>query len=128
VTDALPFTDWRDEITVELSEAQVALAAATAELHAAETSLADAKVQHQALRDAVTVLRPPISSAIGRRVGNSDESVREAGNAVARARGAVTALRDRCADLEEGLKQLAQLVAPVAEAEVTSTEELADAT
>ena len=110
----LPFDAWREEMQAELAEAQQALATSTAELRAAEASFDAAKAQHEALREATAPLRSP-AYAIAARLRHADEDLHDLGNAVARARVAVTSGRERCADLEEALRQVAQLSAPAAE-------------
>ena len=81
---ALPFDTWRRELEADLQTAQVALTEATSAMLAAEAARDVATAQHQAIRDALAPLRPPIASALARRVRYADENAREAANGVAR--------------------------------------------
>src|SRR4029077_21011505 len=128
---ALPFGAWRDELEAELTEAQQAIAEALADLLAAEAAHEAAREQHQTLRDAIAVLRPPVASAIAQRVRFADEALHDAaggggrgGGAGPVARGAVAGRHDRRADLEQPLRELAHLTAAAA---VGEEKEQADA-
>jgi chromosome segregation ATPase len=115
MTDAsLPFAAWREELAAELVEVQQALGDASAELTEAEASLNAATEAHAALRAAIATLSTP-ASAIAARVRHSDEALHDLSAAVGRSRGAVTGLRERCGDLEEALRQVAQLTSPADE-------------
>jgi chromosome segregation ATPase len=108
---ALPFSIWREEIEAELAQAQQEITAATVAIHAAELSYNAVKAQHEAMRNAILPLRQPLASALAARVRHSEESVHAAGRDMVCARGAVTGLRDRRADIEEALRQIEQLLA-----------------
>jgi chromosome segregation ATPase len=124
MTDAgLPFSEWREQLEEDLAEAREAFATASVDLQAAKVSHDAARGQHEAARAAVGVLRQPIAQALAARLRHFDEGVHDAAAAVARARGALSGASDRVADLEQALREIAQLMAPAAE-----EEEAADAT
>ena len=117
MTDAaLPFAEWHSEITEELATVQEALIPATADLRDAEEAHATAQVRHTAIREAMASLRGPFAHALASRARVQDEALYDTASAVARARGALSSLRERIADLEQALSEIAVLMAPAAEA------------
>jgi leucyl aminopeptidase (aminopeptidase T) len=114
---SLPFGVWREELAAELVEAREALAAAMVDLIEAEAAHDAAAAAHAALRDAIAPIRAP-ASAIAARVRHSEEALHDMAAAVLRSRGVVTGLREQCADLEEALRQVAELMAPASEVEL----------
>jgi hypothetical protein len=118
----LPFETWRDELTADLAEAEQALAGAVAELDAAEASHKAARAQHEVTRAAIEPMREPVASALAARVRALDEATHDAASVAGRARAAVLAGRERCADLREALRQIEQLLAPAAEGDASMKE------
>jgi hypothetical protein len=112
---ALPFAAWRDELAVELAEAQQALAAAASAVQQAEFAHLTAQDQHAAIQRAVATLHGSVSHALSAHIRGVDEERYTAASAVARARADFAGIRDRIADLQQAAQELAfLLMAPAA--------------
>jgi hypothetical protein len=109
----LPFEEWRDWLAGELAETQEALAASLESLNAAEVANATAQAAHAAISEAVTRLHGPLSYALSSRIRGVDEDRYEAAAAMTRLRAEVGHTRERVADLEQALREVGQLMAPV---------------
>jgi hypothetical protein len=119
MTDAaLPFAAWRDELAVELAEAQQALTAAADALKEAEAAHEAAQAWHVEIRKALATALPgnTISHALAGRIRGADEAHYDAASAMTRARAEVAGLRDRIGDLQQAAREVALLMAPAAEA------------
>jgi hypothetical protein len=118
------FAAWRAEIEAELLETQQALADAHVSLREACAACEVAEAARHDLYDAVAGLRQPVSWALSARVRFADQDVGPAQGAVAQARGLIKACREKVADLEQALTEIAQLMpAPL----LVVVEEFADA-
>jgi hypothetical protein len=109
----VPFAEWRDAIAGELDEAQQALAASTEAMHEAEVAHASAQALHAAASAAVAGLRGPVSHALSGYVRGIDERCYDTASAATRLRAEVGHARERVADLEQALREVGQLLAPV---------------
>jgi hypothetical protein len=119
------FSAWAGEIAGELQEARQALAVATEELQAAEMARDVAVAQQRATQAAIMLadLRQPLAFALALRVQVSGEDAHAAAGVVGRCRSQVAAALARIADHEEGLDQLARILAPeTADQEATNAE------
>jgi hypothetical protein len=106
----VPFAEWRDELAVELDEAQQALAASVEAMHEPEIADASALALHAAASAAVAALRGPISHALAGYIRSIDESRYDTASAATRLRAEVSHTRERIGDLEQALREVGQLL------------------
>jgi chromosome segregation ATPase len=114
VTGASPFAEWRDELAVELAEAQQTLVAAADAMKEAEAAHDAAQAWHTSIRQAVAALHGAPAHALATRIRGVDEDLHETAGAMARARAEVAHILDRIGDLQQAARELALLMAPAA--------------
>jgi chromosome segregation ATPase len=112
------FDEWREEITVELAQAEKELTSALAAVATAEQAARDERSERVAFEDALARhdARQSLAGALAVRLRRHQEKLRAAEAALARARNEVESQRRRVADLRDAITQIDE-IAPAEEAE-----------